>query len=210
MLILGAKGHAKEVLKVALDNGVAEHELFFFDDVTRDGEPMLFGRFPILKTMQEAIAVLEKDDHCVLGLGSPLYRRLLYDKFKHTNARFINLVSRHTYLSPDPIAVTLGEGLNIMDGVFISNDIRIGTGCLLNFGCSIHHDATVGDFCELGPKSQVLGGAVIGNDCFIGAGAIILPKVVLADKVTVGAGAVVTKSITTGCVVAGVPATKIK
>jgi acetyltransferase-like isoleucine patch superfamily enzyme len=51
----------------------------------------------------------------------------------------------------------------------------------------------------------------IGKYCWIGAGAKIMPGVQLGDWTIVAAGAVVTKSFVEGhCIVAGVPAKKIK
>ncbi|MCD6108949.1 MAG: acyltransferase [Thermoplasmata archaeon] len=52
---------------------------------------------------------------------------------------------------------------------------------------------------------------VIGDYCWIGANAVILPGVHLGPHTIVAAGAVVTKSFPEGhCIIAGVPARKIK
>ena len=50
----------------------------------------------------------------------------------------------------------------------------------------------------------------IGNDVWIGGNVTILPGVTIGNNVVVAAGAVVTKDIPDNCVVAGVPARKIK
>ena len=49
MLIVGAKGFAKEVLEVVrqLDELA---DLVFYDDINDDLQGTLFGKFPILKT----------------------------------------------------------------------------------------------------------------------------------------------------------------
>lgn len=52
---------------------------------------------------------------------------------------------------------------------------------------------------------------IIGKNCWIGMNVVILPGVRLGDYTIVGAGAVVTKSYPEGhCIIAGVPAKKIK
>lgn len=51
---------------------------------------------------------------------------------------------------------------------------------------------------------------VIGNDVWIGGNCTILPGVTIGSNVVVAAGAVVTKDIPDNCLVAGVPAKKIK
>jgi len=51
---------------------------------------------------------------------------------------------------------------------------------------------------------------VIGNDVWVGGNVTILPGVHIGNNVVVAAGAVVTKDVPDNCVVAGVPARKIK
>jgi acetyltransferase-like isoleucine patch superfamily enzyme len=83
----------------------------------------------------------------------------------------------------------------------------------------------IGDYTQIGPNVTIVTAnhnlydsrvpieapVHIGNYCWIGAGASIMPGVVLGDWTVVGSGAVVTKSFRDGyCVLAGVPAKKIK
>jgi acetyltransferase-like isoleucine patch superfamily enzyme len=46
----------------------------------------------------------------------------------------------------------------------------------------------------------------VGKNCFIGGRSLIMPGVEIGDGCIVGAGSVITKSIPTGCIVAGNPA----
>ena len=50
----------------------------------------------------------------------------------------------------------------------------------------------------------------VGNNVWIGGGVTVLSGVTIGNNVVIGAGAVVTKDIPDNCVVAGVPAKKIK
>lgn len=50
----------------------------------------------------------------------------------------------------------------------------------------------------------------IGNDVWIGGNCTILPGVTIGNNVIIAAGAVVTKGVPDNCVVAGIPAKKIK
>lgn len=98
----------------------------------------------------------------------------------------------------------------------------------INPGCYIHavNKIYIGDYTQFGPNTGLLSGnhdyynfrlqtsdepIRIGNYCWVGMNAIILPGVTLGDFTIVAAGAVVTHSFPEGkCIVAGVPAKKIK
>jgi len=53
-------------------------------------------------------------------------------------------------------------------------------------------------------------GILIGDDVWIGSGASIMPGVRIGNGAVVAAGSVVTKDVEAYCIVAGVPAKKIK
>lgn len=50
----------------------------------------------------------------------------------------------------------------------------------------------------------------IGNDVWIGGNAVILPGITIGDNAIVAAGAVVTHDVPPNCIVAGVPAVKLR
>lgn len=86
--------------------------------------------------------------------------------------------------------------------------ITIGKGTWIARGCSLitaNHDLLNPDL-HLEPKS-----IAIGEHCWLGSNVVVLPGVVLGPHTVVGANAVVTRSFPEGyCVLAGVPARKIK
>lgn len=56
MLILGAKGFAKEVLEVELEE--VSKQIYFYDDVTEDIGDYLYDKFPILKNEGEVEKII--------------------------------------------------------------------------------------------------------------------------------------------------------
>jgi len=206
MIILGARGHAIEVLEVL--NNIEESGLYFYDDVNKDIPARLFNRYPILRLESEAIEHLRLDARIVIGIGNGKLREQLA-------ARAISWGGvLHTVIAPNArigrYQVTLGAGLNVMDGVLISNETTVGEGSLINARAVLHHNVSVGRYCEVSPGAQLLGHVQLGDYSQVGAGAIILPNITIGKEATIGAGAVVTRNIGDFELVAGVPARALR
>ena len=198
MIIIGSKGHAKEIF----DSLEHQDDLFFFDDVSHNVPEFLFGKKVITK-IDDLLQIIEKKPHYILGLGGPKNRFIVYTKFNGLGGELTSLLSRNALISKH---AQLGDGLNVMPFSSISADAIVGKGCLLNSYCSVHHDSILGEFVEVAPGAKILGNCTIGSFTSIGANATILPKISVGSNVVIGAGAVVTKDIPDNCMVAGVPA----
>lgn len=208
MLIIGAKGFAKEVLQVLHELNRLEN-LAFYDDVSRDTPPLLYGKFPILKSSEEAKKYFETiDNEFTLGIGNPLLRKQLYDKFQTLGGQLTSTISPNTSIGNYDVEIALG--VNILPGSVLSNSIKIGLGTIVYYNAIITHDCVIGDFVEISPSARVLGRATVDSYTQLGSNCTILPNVKIGKNVLVGAGAVVTKDVPNNCVVVGVPAKIIK
>lgn len=203
MLIIGAGGHAKEILDILISID-SDTVVTFFDDVSNDLPALIYNKYKIIKSLDDAQKLFLKDPRFVLGLGIPIVRKKLADKFVAIGGILESVISPRAQIGC--FNVVLGKGLNIMHGVLISSDVAIGEGSLINAHATIHHDTKIGKYCEVSPGAHITGGCKIGDFCIIGAGAIILPKIQIGKGVTVGAGAVVTKNIPDDVLAKGVPA----
>jgi sugar O-acyltransferase (sialic acid O-acetyltransferase NeuD family) len=204
MIILGASGHAKEIVDILEESN--HQNLFFFDD-TVNAQDIFMCKYEIIKTKNDLIRISKNDMECIIGTGNPSVRKLLYEKTKDLNLKFINVISESAIISENE--VYFGWGLNIMQQAFISSSVNIGNGTLINRAAGIHHDVHIGDFCEIGPCANILGGVKIGDNVLIGACATILPNIEICSNASIGAGAVVTRDITKPSIYLGIPA-KIK
>lgn len=203
MIVIGAGGHAKEIAGILCRTGEFD-PLCFYDDVNLNAPSLLFGKFRVLRNEEQLKSALQEDLRFVIGIGNPNLRFKLAEKFSLLGGVLTSVISPHAYIGS--LNVELAEGLNVMPGAVITEDVAIGKGCLVHVQASIHHDCRIGAFCELLPGSRILGNVLIGDFTSIGSGAVVLPKIKIGSHVIVGAGAVVTKDIPDGFKVKGVPA----
>ncbi len=207
MLVAGASRHAKEIVELLYQQDELK-ELYFFDDVEPNSPNLFYDRFPVLKDVSSVKEIFLRDNRFVLGLGGTSARFKVAHKLLNAGGRLVSIVASTARVGH--FNTHLGDGLNIMEFVSITNDVRINEGCLLNSHVSIHHDVTIGRYCEIAPRATLLGGVVVGDFTAIGSGATLLPNVSIGSNAIVGAGAVVVKNVLPNTVVAGVPARVIR
>lgn len=206
MLIVGAKGHAKEIIEV-IDVDQREH-CVFFDNVTKPSPKLFLNTFKVLNSNDQVKDYFKTvSPNFTLGIGGTTIKKTIVELLESLGGQLTTVIDPSASIAS--YDVTIETGCNIMKQVFISNSVTIGKACLINFGASIHHDVTIGDYCEISPKASLLGRTKIGNYVSIGSGAIVLPDVTIEDYAIIGAGAVVTKDVKPKTSVVGVPAKKI-
>lgn len=204
MLIVGAKGFAKEVLEALVIENKYLKDLYFYDDVNDDVAGYLYNRFKIFKSLDEVKENLGDKFEYNVGIGNPFLRKILIDKFDCIGGKLISIISDLAKVGS--FDNKIGDGANIMAGTIITNSIILGKAPLINLNCTIGHDCQIGDFLEISPGSHISGYCKIGNFVTIGTNATILPNVTIGSNVIIGAGSVVTKNVPDNCLVVGVPA----
>ena len=208
MLVIGAKGFAKEVLEVLHRNNQLEN-LAFYDDVNQEINGFLYSKFPILKNMEQVQSYfLKHGPNFTIAFGKPVLRKKIYEKFVALGGVYCSTISPR--MNGGTYDITIGAGCNILSNATLSNSVVLGIGCIVYYNVMITHDCIVGDFVELSPGATLLGNVEVGDYCHIGSNATILPYVKIGKNVVVGAGAVVTKDLPDNCVAVGVPAKIIK
>lgn len=208
MLIIGTGGFAKEVLEILHQNNQLEG-LAFYDDVSDHLPDMLYDKFPIF-TNEEAVQdhFRNYDNQFTIGLGNPLLRKKMHDKFINLGGDLVSTISKLSDIGS--YAVQIGEGSNILSGAILSNSVRVGIANIIYYNTVITHDVIMGDYVEISPGAKLLGKCHIGDFTSIGSNAVILPNIKIGKNVKVGAGSIVNKDLPDNCVAVGVPAKIIK
>ena len=211
MIVIGAKGFAKELLEdlVSPKYGYNEFNLFFFDDLSKDLGDKLFSKYQILTNISEVENILKNiSKEFALGLGTPKYRKKLAEKFELLGGKPKTIISDLAKIGS--FNNNIGLGSTIMGGTQITNNIKIGKGVLINLNCTIGHDAEIEDYVELTPSVNISGHCKIGTLTTLGTGAVVIPGVVIGRNCIIGAGSVVTKDVPDNSVVVGIPGKVIK
>ncbi|WP_457618002.1 acetyltransferase [Lutibacter sp.] len=208
MLIIGAKGFAKEVLEV-LHQRKELSNIVFFDDVNTDIPEKLYFKYDVLSSLQSVEQYFTGyDNRFTIGIGNPILRKKMYEKFIKIGGEFTSVISPFAQIGH--YGNTIEIGCNIMTGSVITNNIFIKKGTLINLNCTVGHDSTIGCFVELSPGVHISGNCSIGDYTSVGTNATILPNISIGKNVTIGAGSVITKDIPDDCLVIGVPGKIIK
>ena len=154
MVIIGARGQAKELLNVLYWDGVVKN-IFFFDNINKDTPDLLFEKFPVLKTWELLEEHLLKKPNFTLGVGGPITRLKLSQKVRTLGGHLCSVISKQAFIGK--YGNTIGNGVCILPQAIITSDVFVGEGTLVNIGAAIHHDAKIGHYCEVSPGARTLG-----------------------------------------------------
>ena len=204
MIVLGAGGHATEVVELLLRLGYGTSQIWLAD--TRESvtdKPVTVNGFPVSHSLRS----FSSGDAFVVGTGNPLLRKKLLAEGLAAGLKPHTLIGASTLVAQN--GVILEEAVLVMEMGYLGPAVHIGKGTLLNTGAQVHHDSRVGEFCEICPGVHISGNCNIGNEVLIGTGAVVLPGIHIGNGAKIGAGAVVTENIPAGATAVGIPA-KIK
>jgi sugar O-acyltransferase (sialic acid O-acetyltransferase NeuD family) len=204
LAIFGTSGFSREVRDIAAITGY--DEIFFLGET---GEETVPDGTVLAESAADSLA--QAGFRFAIGIGSPEIRRKIYNRYPDLD--YPNLIHpTATFGFQQLEEVQKRAGNIICAGVRFTNQIGLGSFCILNLNCMVGHDCVIGDFVTVSPGANVSGNVKIGEGAYIGANSCIIQGKSVSEKIeigrgsTVGAGAVVTKSVAADIIVKGVPA----
>jgi sugar O-acyltransferase (sialic acid O-acetyltransferase NeuD family) len=208
LLVMGAGGHAREVLDV-LETllgtpAVGVHTALFAEPGTTSEAALKLVR---ARGYALTSVVPKTATHYLAAVGLPQVRRRLSRIAEDHGLEAGSAVSP---LSLVPPALAGTPGLVCFAGTQVSTNVTFGEHCHLNQMCSVSHDVRLGDFVTVSPGVILTGGVEVEDDVFFGAGAVVIPGVHVGRGAVIGAGAVVLKNVPPASTVVGNPARPLK
>jgi acetyltransferase EpsM len=204
VIIVGAGGHAKVVLDVALANDMTV--LGFVDDhatVAPDPDYLLLGTVNML----EELMIHHPGSQVFIAIGDNRIRRQIDHGLLKGRRVAPALVHPFGCVSS---SAQFGSGTILMPGVVVNAGTRVGRHAILNTCCSVDHDCSIGDYAHISPGARLAGTVTVGEGCHVGTGASLIPGVRVGDWAVIGAGAVVITDIPPRSVAVGIPARIVK
>lgn len=205
IVIVGAGGHAREVLEILLarrDAGQPVEPIGFVDD-EKAGAVATVNGLPVLGGLRWLAEADRTDLSAICAVGTPALCERLVGRIRDLGIRVADAVSPQAWVAS---SARLGAGVMVFPGVAVNANAAVGNHATLNVASSVSHDALVGRFCSVGPGARLAGNVTLGDGCFLGMGAMVSHGVRVGARSVIGAGAVVLDDVPAGVTAVGVPA----
>ena len=200
--IVGSGSHCKVIIDCALSNGYKIEYIIDINSIKKTNEKIV--GIPVKN--KDTIKKIKKNDLVFLAIGDNKIRSYYFKILKLKLVKFINLISKSSFVSPYAI---LGDGILINNNCIVNAGSKINNNCIINSGAIIEHDVKIGKNSHICPGVIIGGNTLIGQNCFIGLGSNIIDKIKIGSNTTLGSGSLVIKNIESNQVFAGSPAKKM-
>ncbi len=186
IILLGAGGHCKVIIDL-IEELNQYNIIGIYDDYHNDSlyDIKILGRINEVNKY-----INNKDIYFVIGIGSNLIRKKIYEEFIDLN--WCSLIHPNAIVSKKS---KIDIGTVICAGSVIQTEVIIGKHCIINTNCNIDHETIIQDFSDICPGVTICGQVNIGYNTFIGANSTIIQGLKIGNYNIIGAGSVIIKNI---------------
>lgn len=210
IILWGGTGQAKVVRPIIEYYG--SKVVAVFDDTPSlpppfSDVPLYFGWIGFQRWLSSQINI-ENIGFCIT-IGNPhgRVRLMLHDQLCNEGLIPATIIHPTAWVAEN---TTIAKGSQIMAGVNIQPEVKIGMQCIINTKVSIDHECILEDGIEISPGATLCGNIYVETNAWICAGATILPRIKIGHDSIAGAGSLVTKDVPNNTLVYGIPARIIR
>lgn len=182
-VVVGAQGHARQVIDLIEENGyeiigcIAADEVVgtkVYNDVRVVGND---NDLTLYKQSGVKYAFVG-----VGALGNNALREKIFSNLIEIGFSIPPLIAGKTSISRP---VKFGEGVVVLNGAIIGPNVIIGNNTIINQGVNISHDTIIGSHSNITPGCMIAGTCKIGDRVTLGMGATIYAGVSISDDITI-------------------------
>lgn len=201
LVIYGSGGLGIEVYEIALRRNATSalwEKIVFVDDIRKEGE---FFNTSVLNF--ETLSKNKNQYECIIAVGEPSARELLYKKLLSENIKLAKLIDPTALISPASI---IADGVIICEFSTIHANVKLGINTLIQPFCTIGHDIAIGNHTVFSSYCAPGGNSVFGDRVYVGMHSAMKEGLTVGDDVIIGMGSVVFRDVPEGSTVLGNPA----
>ena len=211
LILLGTGGFARELLWLAREinqamqaRGRQEPYYRILGFIGKEEEAATeWSGMPLLGDDAWAIENLERNVLFAPAVGNPHLRQQLSEKYLQAGFRPATLVHPSVHMSEE---VRLGQGCVLAAGAVLTTNIELGDFVTVNLNATVGHDSILEDFVTVHPGANVSGNVKLETRVEVGTGVSIIPGCTVGADAVLGAGTVVTTDLAGGRTYVGTPA----
>lgn len=208
LIIIGARQWGREVYAAA-KNSVSymkgEYDIKGFLDSNLYVLDGLRGDYPPIIGDAESYTV-EPDDVFFCAMGEPHLRKHYTDIIENKGGDFATIINPTARINPTAV---IGKGSYIGPYSIVSDNVDIGSHCVLQCFNDLGHDVKVGDYVSIESYVFLGGGATVGKMSMLHTKSSVIPHKSIGENCVVGINSVVIRNVPDGHSVFGNPAKRI-
>lgn len=206
VIVIGA-GSVGKFIAYNLNHFEGDFEIVGFLDDDQEKHHQSISGYKVIGNISLLKEYSGKGYSLVIGIAFPKIKAQILKDILLLDFHYPNFIAKSAWLSKD---IQLGKGCIIYPGTSINYECQIEDFVVINMNCSLGHNCDVGAYSSLAPGVNFGGHTKVGKGVEVGIGAATKQNVVIDDYAIIGGQSMVVTSVSSGDIVAGIPAKSIK